>query len=141
MDEAAALTQTKVGEPTQEEIDNSIQLTQIGSEIKMSKKSSMYLEQELEKKKHHKKEAKKVETKKEAPKKADGSLSDETEKLLAEASAALEAKPDILKKAAEEIKEAVKPVEVKKPEVKAEVKKPEAVVEDKKPEAKTEVKI
>lgn len=42
MDEAALMT--KIGEPTQQEIDDSIQLTQIGSEIKMNKKSSMYSE-------------------------------------------------------------------------------------------------
>ena len=94
----ALLPQTQ---PTQEEIDNSIQLTQIGSEIGINKKSS--IESEVEKKKH-----KKVE-KKEETKKPDSGLSDETEKLLAEASAALDSKPDILKKA-----------EAKKPEAKEE---------------------
>jgi hypothetical protein len=111
MDEVAL---TKIGEPTQEEIDNSIQLTQIGSEIKMTKKSSMYAESELEKKKHKKKKDSKKETKKESKKdskkeskkdekkpeakKAESSLSDETQKLLAEATAALQSKPEILKK-------------------------------------------
>ena len=63
--------------PTQEEIDNAIQLTQIGSEIGVYKKSS--IKSEVEKKKHKKSE------KKEESKKADSGLSDETEKLLAEA--------------------------------------------------------
>ena len=60
----ATLPQTQ---PTQEEIDNAIQLTQISSDIGLGKKSQK-------------------------------ALSDETEKLLAEASAALENKPEALKK-------------------------------------------